>query len=96
MTRLSDLHPVLVGSIEDGGKGRIMFDCPKHRGTGCRLAFFVGRTAVKGRFPVWAAIGEFPETLSLSSSLDFSKRTRDGSPDGDPCWHGGIVNGEIT
>lgn len=101
--RLSDLHPVLHGSL-DSGKARIEFDCPKHIGTGCRLAFFVGRVAHaagsdgamgdKRQIPVWAATGEFPN-LSLNASLNFSAKTRDGTPTGDPCWHGLIVNGEI-
>ena len=93
--RFTDLHPVLFGTLD---KGRIEFDCPKHVGTGCRVAFRCARASsesnVQGGPPVWGVAGEWPN-ISLSSSLNFSARTRDGTPTGDPCWHGCIVNGQV-
>lgn len=74
--RLSDLNPKLSDS-------RILrFDCPTCRDHGIRIPI-TGADPNKNGF-VWAAEGEFPDTVTLTPSVDAG------------CWHGFICNGEVT
>jgi hypothetical protein len=96
--RLIDLDPRLKGTLEDGV---LLFLCPL--GGDCPFGPFhtlrvrVGRTA--GQQPDgtyrWAATGAYPDTLSLSPSIneyevepDTNRVVRQG-------WHGFIRHGEV-
>lgn len=69
--RLTTLDP----KLSDGGWLR--FDCPVCvKNHGIRVPLGPGSQ--------WSATGEFPETLTVSPSIDVG------------CWHGHIVEGEVT
>lgn len=75
--RLADLEPKLEGTLDNGV---LRFDCP-----------LPGHTHAI-RVPLgtshWKATGEFPDTLSITPSIN------NDSPE-HPCWHGHITEGEI-
>lgn len=80
--RLADLHPKLAG-------GFLGFDCP-YPGHTHRQRVPVSRDhgSYRAEAPVWFMTGEFPDSLTLSPSINADTPTY-------PCWHGHIVNGEI-
>lgn len=108
--RLSELHAEMTGTLEDGAvwhdcpvcKGdashrvrtpvtrqpfhELSYDPPQHWGNG---------TERKRKF--WQATGEFPETLTLSPSINIVEVDEEtGAVLGTRCWHGHIQNGAVT
>lgn len=45
---------------------------------------------------VWQASGEFPDTLSLSPSVDIVELNEQGEKIRTLCWHGHVTNGDAT
>lgn len=90
--KLSELNPSwVVGDVmkcfpmERGGMG-LSFDCPVHRNHRLVVMF---SNPIDGQPPVsdqnlWHRDGEDFESLTLGPSIDSN------------CWHGHIVNGEVT
>ena len=77
--KLRDLDPKLSDN------GVLRFDCPtctpNGNAHGIRVAL---APAVDRHGQSWQHTGEFPDTLTLSPSVNAG------------CWHGTIVNGEIS
>jgi hypothetical protein len=77
--KLSELDPKLSDS------GFLRFDCPacskSWNAHGIRVPL---APAVDGRGQSWQHTGAFPDSLTLTPSVDAG------------CWHGRIVNGEIV
>lgn len=99
--RLADLHPSLVGSVSEG---KIYFDCPF---PGCEHMVSVMISAQPfherpsqhdGQRPVkyWQASGSFPESLTLSPSIDLVEVNEKGQKIRTLCWHGHIKDGNVT
>lgn len=102
--KLSELDPVLKGSPV---KGQLHFDCP-HPGCHHRIVIQVSDqpyheyplnpeavepppTIIK----VWQASGEFPDSLTITPSIDIVEVNEKGEKIKTACWHGHIINGEI-
>ena len=49
-----------------------------------------------GVVKVWQASGQFPDTLTLSPSIDIIEADAKGNKIRTLCWHGHIQNGQIT
>lgn len=76
--RLSELDPKLAN-------GFLRFDCPVCSTKGDSHAIRVPLAPQTDRWgQSWHYSGEYPESLTLSPSVDAG------------CWHGNITNGEIT
>lgn len=111
--RLADLDPVLKGSTSDG---YLHFDCPACAGAhqvGVRISSASFHTrpprpgGANGEYPdrdglvkVWQASGDFPDSLTLTPSINIVRPIRDdaGTITGweTDCWHGHVTNGAIT
>lgn len=100
MMRLADLKPKLLGTLE---AGVVVFDCPsgaKHRlrihvrrgpaGDGPRLD---AEPAATVRY--WQATGEFPESLTLSPSVNEQHVDPETGSVVHQCWHGHIRDGAV-
>lgn len=85
--RLADLHPKLSGSLD---AGTLRFDCP------------IPEHGHKIRVPLgtsyWRATGEFPETPSVTPSVNAANPALSGNLAAlDSCrWHGNISNGDVS
>lgn len=77
--RLTDLNPKMFN-----GDKFLRFDCPTCKGDNqhCIGVAILPNVDHNGRG--WTKTGEYPDTLTLSPSIDTG------------CWHGHIVNGEIV
>jgi hypothetical protein len=78
--RLRDLDPKLSDS------GWLRINCPVCVGDkahSLRIPLFPAHTS-DGKS--WQRTGEFPDTLTVTPSVNF----------GSGCWHGNISNGEVT
>lgn len=105
--RLTELEAELTGTVADG---YLLFLCP-HPGCTHMIRvpissapfherdprdatdYPVSRT---GKVKVWQATGEFPETLTLSPSVDIIEANEKGEKIRTLCWHGHIQNGGTT
>jgi hypothetical protein len=97
--RLRDLNPKLSGTL---GSGILRFDCPL--GHPHKIRVPVSRS---GERPAWKASGAFPDTVTLTPSINAhsGEPNDEGLSDGKhkaeydaaaECgWHGFITNGEI-
>lgn len=84
--KLADLNPKLEGSLADGV---LRFDCPyPNHSHKIRVA-----VSNDGRNGTWKAEGEFPDSLTLSPSINANTEGRDHEHI--ECWHGYIKVGEI-
>lgn len=106
--RLSDLNPEIDGT--QGAIRVLVHDCPVCRTHKVRTpiseqpyheesyspkAFWGNGTERKRK--IWQASGEFPETLTLSPSIDLVEiDPNTGAKVRTLCWHGFIANGEVT
>jgi hypothetical protein len=93
------------GRIQMYGDNRhgmgLSFLCPVHRDH--RLAVLFSNpidggpagTLEEGRY-AWQRTGETFETLTLGPSIDASAHSHGNGQIETPCWHGFIVNGEVT
>ena len=104
--KLAELEPELVGTVADG---LLSFDCPHpscNRGHRVRVSIsaaafherparsqaeMAGRT---GKVKVWQATGVFPDSLTLSPSIDIIEANEKGEKIRTLCWHGFITNGD--
>lgn len=75
--RLRDLDPKMTGTNENGW---LRFDCPLP-GHSHSIRVPLGTSH-------WTASGEFPDTLTLTPSVNADSAEF-------PCWHGHITNGEV-
>lgn len=83
--RLTDLAPKLEGTLADGV---LRFDCPL--GHAHKFRVKIGVVASGATYPyTWGASGEFPDTLTLTPSIDAVKHFTGCT------WHGFITNGEV-
>lgn len=108
--RLSELNPELDGTLEAGA---VWHDCPVCKGDAAHRVrtpvtrrpfhevsydppeFWKNGAERKRKF--WQASGEFPETLSLSPSINIVEVNPDtGQVIKTRCWHGHISNGNVT
>lgn len=108
--KLRDLNPELTGTLDAGA---VWHDCPVCKGDDAHsvrtpvtrqpfheesytpLAHWKNGTERKRKF--WQATGEFPDTLTLSPSINIVEVDPDtGAVIRTRCWHGFISNGEVT
>jgi hypothetical protein len=76
--RLSDFDPRMRG-------GFLVFDCPTCAPQGNAHGIRVPLAPQQDQHgQSWQYSGEFPETISLTPSVDAG------------CWHGFITNGDVT
>lgn len=91
--KLSDLNPRLKGSLADGV---VIFDCP-HPGCDHQVRVCVSAgPSFELTVKIWQASGEFPDTLTLTPSIDIVEKDEKGKVIGTRCWHGHVTNGAIT
>lgn len=102
--RLSELDPMIEGTVQHG---KIYFDCP-HPGCNHKVMVLIGNepyhtekieTDARGKkhkINRWQASGEFPETLTLTPSIDLIEADDEGNKIRTLCWHGHISNGNVT
>lgn len=99
--KLADLHPELVGSVE---RGKLYFDCP-HPGCAHTVCVLISKQPYHEEpsehpdqkpVKIWQASGEFPDSLTLSPSIDLVEVDEAGNKIRTICWHGHIQNGAIT
>lgn len=103
MTRLRDLDPELFGAVEEG---KLYLDCPFPAcERGHRVCVMVSSKPYHERpsehdpkrvVKVWQASGEFPDTLTLTPSVDLIEADENGKKIRTLCWHGHITNGAVT
>ena len=90
--RLADLNPKLEGVLDEG---ILRFDCPL--GHAHKIRVPVGRY---GKEFGWAALGNFPDSLTLSPSIHaiMAEPAKPDDPEGKrECgWHGFIRDGAIV
>ena len=108
MPKLRDLHPKLEGTIESGV---LIHDCPVD-GNAHRIRTPVSSqpfheedhdppefwpNGKPRRKKIWQATGEFPDTLTLSPSINIVEVDPDtGEAKRTLCWHGFVKNGEAN
>ena len=96
--KLVDLDARFYGEGDRQGLG-ILFECPVHPGGACMTgAPFAnpldgGPPRPQPNGCAWQRTGTTIDTLTLSPSIDGSHHK---GPDGTPCWHGHVTNGEIV
>lgn len=84
--RLTDLAPKLEGTLDDG---HLRFDCPYPGHDHClRVRVHRAPFAVVEGENTWQASGEYPDTLTLTPSINADTPEH-------PCWHGFITNGDV-
>ena len=85
--RLADLDPKLEGDLANGV---LRFDCP-FPGHTHKLRIRVSHAPphMDGEAHVWQASGTFPDTLTITPSINACR------PDFFDCWHGIIHAGEV-
>jgi hypothetical protein len=49
-----------------------------------------------GKVKVWQASGAFPDTLTITPSIDLILADKNGNKIRTLCWHGFITNGAVT
>lgn len=105
--RLRDLNPELEGTVANGV---LKHDCPVckthrvhtpisaqpfHAESYSPKAFWENGTERMRK--IWQASGEYPDTLTLSPSIDLIEvDPKTGAKVKTLCWHGFISNGEVT
>ena len=110
--KLADLNPRLKGSLADGvvifdcphpGCDHQVRVCvsagPYHERpkTADEMKFFTpGDPSFELTVKIWQASGEFPDTLTLTPSIDIVEKDEKGKVIGTRCWHGHVTNGAIT
>ncbi len=99
MARLRDLDARLKGTATDGW---LNFDCPVCAGIGpvghqvrVRISDQPTHADAEGNL-VWQASGEFPDSLTLSPSIDVIEVDGEGKKVGTSCWHGFVKDGDAT
>jgi hypothetical protein len=99
--RLADLEPGISGTVADG---IIFFDCPVCEGAAAhRVGVLISAQPFHERprkegelYKVWQASGAFPDSLTLSPSIDLVEVDENGNKIRTRCWHGFIQNGDVT
>lgn len=91
--RLTDLEPKLVGTVE---RGVLTFFCPyPGHGHKLRVPLTGGPAGEIDGVRHWHAEGTFPDTLTLTPSIDADGPSRRRKLNPGPCWHGFVTDGEV-
>ncbi len=88
--KLSELNPKLEGTVE---KGVVVFDCPKGKH---RLGIPIHSQGYVDGIRHWQASGTFPDTLTLTPSINETHNDPNTGEVVFQCWHGFITNGEVV
>jgi hypothetical protein len=105
--KLTELNPELEGTVESGV---LKHDCPVCRihkvVTPISSAPFhevsyepqrFWKNGTESKKKIWQATGSFPDTLTLSPSINIVEvNLENGEVIKTVCWHGHIQNGEVS
>lgn len=99
---LRDLNPRLKGSVEEGV---LVFDCPSGKPHSIRVYIHskpygekIAPMATCGcgkSHRYWQAQGEFPDSLTLTPSINEQHTNPKTGKVEFQCWHGTIIGGEV-
>jgi hypothetical protein len=103
--KLSELDPKLNGTVR---KGVLTHDCPVCKDHRVRTPISekpfhevsyspkqFWKNGAERMQKIWQASGKFPDTLSLSPSIDIIEADENGNKIRTLCWHGFIQNGDV-
>jgi hypothetical protein len=90
--RLRDLHPTLKGSRTFGV---LSFDCPSGKPHKIRVHVHSAPYAEINGVKYWQVNGEFPDTLTVSPSINEQHIDLATGEVKYQCWHGTISGGDV-